>query len=92
MIRFGAVVGLCSVAAFSAPAIFTTVAPQVLPALTQAADCNIKGNVSINTGERIYHVPGQTYYVETKISPSYGERWFCTEAEAQAAGWRKSRS
>lgn len=23
--------------------------------------CNIKGNVSINTGERIYHVPGQTF-------------------------------
>ncbi|SFB58648.1 hypothetical protein SAMN03159496_05441 [Rhizobium sp. NFR07] len=32
--------------------------------------CRIKGNVSINTGERIYHVPGQIYYEETRISPN----------------------
>ena len=24
--------------------------------------CHIKGNISINTGERIYHVPGQMFY------------------------------
>ncbi|PBB67403.1 hypothetical protein CK228_16405 [Mesorhizobium sp. WSM4312] len=53
--------------------------------------CNIKGNISINTGEHIYHVPGQEHYWETKISPEYGERWFCSEAEARAAGWRKAR-
>lgn len=53
--------------------------------------CSIKGNISINTGERIYHVLGQEHYSETKISPQYGERWFCSEAEAQAAGWRKAR-
>lgn len=52
--------------------------------------CNIKGNVSINSRERIYHVPGQEYYDETKISPQYGERWFCSEAEARAAGWRRA--
>jgi hypothetical protein len=53
--------------------------------------CNIKGNISIGTGERIYHMPGQHWYAETKISPEYGERWFCSEAEARAAGWRKAR-
>ena len=53
--------------------------------------CDIKGNISINTGEKIYHLPGQEYYEETRISPEYGERWFCTEAEARANGWRKSR-
>lgn len=53
--------------------------------------CDIKGNISINTGERIYHVPGQKYYAATRISPQYGERWFCSEAEARAAGWRKAR-
>ncbi len=53
--------------------------------------CPIKGNISINTGERIYHVPGQMYYDATIISPQFGERWFCTEAEARAAGWRKAR-
>lgn len=52
--------------------------------------CNIKGNVSINSGERIYHLPGQHYYEATKISPQYGERWFCSEQEARAAGWRKA--
>lgn len=51
----------------------------------------IKGNVNYNTRVKIYHVPGQEYYNETKINPAYGERWFCTEQEAQAAGWRKSR-
>lgn len=57
-----------------------------------AQDCNIKGNISIETGERIFHVPGQEYYSATKISPQYGERWFCSEAEAWAAGWRKARN
>ena len=52
--------------------------------------CNIKGNVSTR-GERIYHVPGQKYYDETRVSASHGERWFCSEEEARAAGWRRSR-
>lgn len=52
--------------------------------------CLIKGNISFDTGEKIYHLPGQKSYETTTIDPSYGERWFCTEAEAQAAGWRKA--
>ena len=59
---------------------------------SEEGDCNIKGNISISTGEKIYHVPGQEYYEETVISPEYGERWFCSEEEAMAAGWRKSKS
>ena len=54
-------------------------------------DCEIKGNIS-RGGERIYHVPGQDYYAKTRISPTKGERWFCSEAEARAAGWRKARN
>ncbi|RAZ92404.1 thermonuclease family protein [Mesorhizobium hawassense] len=54
------------------------------------AGCNIKGNISAE-GERIYHVPGQNYYSVTIINPPKGERWFCSEAEAVAAGWRRSR-
>jgi hypothetical protein len=50
----------------------------------------IKGNVSFTTGERIYHVPGGDYYAATVISAAYGERWFCTEADARASGWRRS--
>ena len=60
-------------------------------AAVTSGSCNIKGNVSIDSGERIYHVPGQRYYVETNIDPRRGERWFCSEADARAAGWRRSR-
>ncbi|ANN59643.1 hypothetical protein A9174_24950 [Mesorhizobium loti NZP2037] len=61
------------------------------PSSLLAGGCYIKGNISINTGEHIYHVPGQEHYWETKISPQYGERWFCSEQEAVAAGWRRAR-
>jgi hypothetical protein len=53
--------------------------------------CGIKGNISTTTGERIYHVPGQKYYFVTRIDRFRGERWFCSESDARAAGWRKSR-
>lgn len=53
--------------------------------------CQIKGNISFSTGEKIYHMPGQEYYDKTVIDESRGERWFCTEEEAQKAGWRKSK-
>lgn len=48
--------------------------------------CTIKGNISDNG--RIYHLPGQAYYDRTRIIKSRGERWFCSESEAQASGWR----
>jgi len=53
--------------------------------------CDIKGNISYTTGERIYHVPGGAFYDKTVVDSQYGERWFCTEAEAIANGWRKSK-
>ena len=52
--------------------------------------CSIKGNISKN-GTRIYHMPGGRYYKQTRINTSKGERWFCSENEARAAGWRRSR-
>ncbi len=48
----------------------------------------IKGNVT-GKGERIYHVPGGPYYDHTEIDPAKGERWFGSEKEARAAGWRR---
>ncbi|MEX0800329.1 MAG: thermonuclease family protein [Dehalococcoidia bacterium] len=51
----------------------------------------IKGNISQSSGERIYHVPGSASYDGTTIDESSGERWFCSEEDAVAAGWRKSR-
>lgn len=59
---------------------------------TPPLGCSIKGNISYNTGDRIYHVPGCEYYEQTKIASEYGERWFCTEAEAIANGWRKAKN
>lgn len=52
--------------------------------------CAIKGNIS-SSGVKIYHLPGQRYYEQTVIDPGKGERWFCTEQEAEANGWRKSK-
>jgi endonuclease YncB( thermonuclease family) len=51
--------------------------------------CRIKGNIS-RSGERIYHLPDGRWYDRTKISTAKGERWFCSEAEATAAGWHKA--
>ena len=52
--------------------------------------CRIKGNLS-RKGTRIYHVPGGQYYDRTRIDTTRGERWFCSEAAARNAGWRRSR-
>jgi len=81
---------------YSAPShgngnIFDTSGSCPIGCTTHVSGCDVKGNVSFETGERIYHVPGQEYYTATKIDPDYGERWFCTEADAIANGWRKSR-
>ena len=52
--------------------------------------CSVKGNISRNAGERIYHVPGQQYYSATRINWLRGDRWFCSEEAARSAGWRKA--
>jgi hypothetical protein len=52
--------------------------------------CLIKGNIS-GKGERIYHPPGCRYYSSTVIDSKRGERWFCSEREAVAAGWRRTK-
>ena len=46
--------------------------------------CAIKGNHS-RRGEWIYHVPGMPYYEQTRP-----EAMFCTEQQAQAAGYRRA--
>lgn len=48
--------------------------------------CAIKGNHSIR-GEWIYHLPGSKHYEETRP-----EDLFCTEQQALAAGYRRSRA
>lgn len=72
--------------------------PTIAPVQTEApapqassADdsCLIKGNISA-AGEKIYHLPGCGSYAKTKIDEARGEKWFCAESEALAAGWRKA--
>ncbi|TVP61222.1 MAG: hypothetical protein EA343_14790 [Nodularia sp. (in: Bacteria)] len=68
--------------------------PSLSPSLITASkkpECTIKGNISLKTGSKIYHLPGMKYYESTVINPARGERWFCTESEAISNGWRKSR-
>ena len=69
------------------PAALSGISAQV----ARSVDCVIKGNVN-RDGERLYFVPGNSAYGKVRMDKGLGERWFCTEAEAQAAGWRKSRN
>jgi len=56
----------------------------------QKSGCVIKGNYHKGTKERVYHVPGCYNYDQININPNESDRWFCTEAEAEAAGFTKS--
>jgi phosphatidylserine/phosphatidylglycerophosphate/cardiolipin synthase-like enzyme len=58
--------------------------------------CPIKGNVN-RKGEHIYHMPGGRDYDRVVMEDcdasgacAHGKRWFCSAAEAEAAGWRQS--
>lgn len=48
--------------------------------------CPIKGNVTANG--RIYHLPWSPWYGRIRMDGVKGKRWFCSEDEAIAAGWR----
>ncbi|MBD2101630.1 cold shock domain-containing protein [Leptolyngbya sp. FACHB-261] len=63
--------------------------PSPMASITKPG-CTIKGNISINTGNPVYHLSGMEDYESTVIDPASGERWFCTESEAIANGWRKA--
>ncbi|MBB3952609.1 hypothetical protein [Aureimonas jatrophae] len=63
-------------------------APSSIVTVPEHQQCSIKGNLSKNGV--LYHMPGDEHYPDTRIDTSRGERWFCTEAEAQAAGWRRA--
>ena len=72
----------------SAPAVAPSAVP-VVATQSPSGSCVIKGNISAS-GEKIYHLPGCGSYAKTQIDESRSEKWFCSEAEAQAAGWRKA--
>ena len=50
------------------------------------AGCPIKGNVTANG--HIYHMPWSPWYAKVRIDGHPEKRWFCSETEAQQAGWR----
>lgn len=54
--------------------------------------CLIKGNVTINTDEKTYLFPGCSNYDRTEVDLDKGEDWFCSEKQAQDAGFVKSGS
>lgn len=58
----------------------------IVKELDERPNCLIKGNIS--SSGKIYHTPSSRWYQTTKVDVSKGERWFCSEAEALAAGWR----
>ncbi|MFF3024447.1 hypothetical protein ACFVRR_17625 [Gottfriedia sp. NPDC057948] len=45
----------------------------------------IKGNTTTYNGEKIYHEPGDQFYTRTNA-----EVMFCTEEDAEKAGFRRS--
>lgn len=78
-----AIGGSIGIGSIGAPDIWSAVSLHI------GHSCSIKGNIS-NSGERIYHVQTGEFYDVTRIDRLKGELWFCSEAEARAAGWRKS--
>lgn len=48
--------------------------------------CPIKGRVA--SGSRTYVLPWSSSYERVRVRQNRGERWFCSEQEARAAGWR----
>ena len=55
-------------------------------------DCVIKGNISKDGYGKTYFTVGCANYNRTKIDFSKGEAYFCTEQEAEAAGFIKAAS
>jgi len=52
--------------------------------------CEIKGNVRRDKGTSIYHLPNCYNWEKVVVDESKGDRWFCSEEEAVAAGFIKS--
>ncbi|HKZ35763.1 MAG TPA: thermonuclease family protein [Patescibacteria group bacterium] len=53
-------------------------------------DCNIKGNIDQQGDIKRYYYPGCVQYDYTLVEKDLGEQWFCTQKEAQVAGYAKA--
>src|SRR5262249_23676611 len=67
--------------------------PAGLPAAVSGPPRARSGNKGKHNsqGGRSSHLPGGRDYATTVIDSAHGERWFCSEAEARAAGWRPAK-
>jgi micrococcal nuclease len=52
--------------------------------------CTIKGNISEKGYGKTYLVPGCVSYESVKVDTRKGEQYFCSEPEAEDAGFRKA--
>lgn len=57
-----------------------------------SAKCTIKGNIDTATGKKIYHTKSCSQYDEVELNQAFGEKWFCSEADASEAGFKKAMS
>lgn len=55
-----------------------------------AGECKIKGNIDEDTLKKSYHLTTCRDYDRVKIDQDRGEKFFCTEAQAKAAGYQKA--
>eukprot|EP00879_Flechtneria_rotunda_P005827 GHRR01006131.1.p1 GENE.GHRR01006131.1~~GHRR01006131.1.p1 ORF type:complete len:319 (+),score=111.51 GHRR01006131.1:262-1218(+) len=63
------------------------------PAISGASKCNgplIKGNIN-SKGQKLYHTPNSRAYTRVEINERKGEKFFCSEQEALAAGWQPAK-
>lgn len=54
----------------------------------EKSHCKIKGKIAPQ-GRKFYVIPGHSLYSVYKVDTSKGERWFCSEEEAEAVGWER---
>ncbi len=52
-------------------------------------DCLIKGNIR-GGKDKIYHLSNCDNYDQVIVDEAFGDRWFCSEEEAQMEGFRKA--
>jgi endonuclease YncB( thermonuclease family) len=58
------------------------------PADSPAEVCDVKGIVT-DKGNHVYYVPTDANYADITVSPDRGERMFCSDDEAELAGWKR---
>lgn len=58
---------------------------------TDNPKCNIKANIAKNGSPGIYHFPGCRKYETIIVQKYIGDAWFCSEYDAQKAGYTRAK-